>query len=197
MRSWLGVLGLVVLTGDAGILQSGCGRSPSVSRQDPGWRSDAMILSGGVSGTGGLLGSSAGGSGGTTSGGADGGPVGLACPANLPPGPPWQFCVDNRLYEGKAECHDGGNCGCIPGKFFDCEFGCVTNADDAGGSCKLDIVLCPGIPINDEKSICFQNTVSSVKNECTMDLNCFCRVSPAERCTSRCIDDPDGSAHCE
>lgn len=146
---------------------------------------------GGTTGTGGSGGAGGNGTGGTGGGGTSG----LACPSDLPPGPPWQFCVGVALYEGTAECYDAGVCACVPGRFLYCLEGCVKNPNDEGGSCRSGLVQCPSSGYY--KPICFGNALHDLATACPAGGTCTCKLMFREQCTNRCVDLPDGSGQCE
>jgi hypothetical protein len=157
-------------------------------------RGSGGFIAGGSTGTGGVAGG--GGVGGKATGGSGGGGTGgVTCPRGLPPDPPWQFCVGNQLYEGLAECHDAGACGCVPGKAITCYDECVKNSYDSGGSCNSGgMIQCPEHTYD---SICFNNTAYYVAAACSVQKGCNCILDVKERCTNRCIDLPDGFTRCE
>ena len=153
---------------------------------------------GGTNGTAltGVGGHSSGGVGGNATGGSGGGGTGgLACPPDLPPGPPWQFCVGVALYEGTAECYDGGACTCVPGKHVNCLEGCVKNPNDAGGSCRSGLIECPSI--DHYKPVCFANALNELATACPAGGTCTCILMLREQCANRCVDHPDGSGECD
>jgi hypothetical protein len=160
----------------------------STSRGGSGGAGGTTSLGTGGYGTGGAGGTATGGSGG-------GGSSGVSCPAGLPAGPPWQFCVDSMLYEGTGASCDGGACACVSGRHLYCLEGCVKNPNDAGGSCKTGLVQCPSSGYY--KPICFGNALHNLATACPAGGSCTCILMLKERCTNRCTDLSDGSGQCE